>query len=134
MGEVELTCNYPATFVEIDDSVKSQKDKIAESMVKAKKKAGEAKKKVTDKIKKATGLDVDSIGKLAVDTISGADGLEFVDAEQEGSFEWVKQSDPSTGNTYYYNLETKVSLWEPPPEWDEAKGKRRLKELNEEKA
>ena len=60
--------------------------------------------------------------------------MDFVDAKDEGTFDWVKQTDANTKKVYYYNLRTKASAWEPPPEWDEAKGKRRLREMNEEKA
>merc|ERR1712226_1643179 len=93
------------------------------------------KDKLNKNIKDATGVDVQKLGAVASDAISGSEGMDFVDAkDDDGTFDWVKQTDAGTNSVYYYNLSTKQSRWDPPPEWDEAKGSRRLRELNEEKA
>ena len=133
--EVELTCNHPATFVAIDDTVKTRKEKIVEGLVSVKKKVSKTSKKLNTKLASTTGVDVEKIAKLANAAVEGKSGMDFVDAKaDDGPFDWVKQTDPRTKKVYFYNVRTKKSHWEEPPDWDEAKGKRRMREWKEEKA
>jgi len=133
--EVEVTCNHPATFVAIDDTIKTRKEKIVEGLVSVKKSVSKTSKKLNTKVTDVTGVNVGKIAKLANSAVEGTSGMDFVDAkDDEGPFDWVKQTDAKTKKVYFHNLRTKKSLWEEPPDWDEAKGKRRMREWQEEKA
>ncbi len=43
----------------------------------------------------------------------------------DDAFDWIKLLDDKHNQYYYFNLTSKESRWEPPPEWDEAKGELR---------
>merc|ERR1712048_846059 len=77
--EVELVCNYPVNFVEIDDSLKTKGEKLAEGLVKAKEGAKKASEKLNAKLKKSTKLDVGSMVKKGASTVSGTKDMDFVD-------------------------------------------------------